>query len=59
MKRSPRRENRPTKKEKELLDRIPLEVDEVQVTAQPAEESVKLHLDVGCSWIRPQFPEDK
>ncbi len=62
MKRSPRRERRAPKrprKHTEMLDRIAPELDEVHVTAQPADEDVKMHLETGCSRIMPQFPEDK
>ena len=62
MKRSPPRERRTHKrpnKHAETLDRIDSEIDEVHVTAQPADEDVKMYLETGCSRIMPQFPEDK
>ena len=34
------------------------ELEDTQITARPADEAVKMHLDTGCSWIQPQFPED-
>ncbi len=42
-----------------MLDHITPELEEVHVTAQPAEEDVKMNLETGCSRIMPQFPEDK
>ncbi len=61
MKRSPRPEKRRpvlSKREAKMLDRLAPVVEETHVTAQPLDESVKTHLDEGCSWIRPQSPED-
>ncbi len=62
MKRSPRRERRAPRRPKKLteeLEYVAPEVEDVHVTAQPADEDLKMHLETGCSRIMPQFPEDK
>lgn len=61
MSRSPRPDKKHQARSKrgtQMRDRLMPVVDEPQVTAQPADETVKMHLDTGCSWIRPVFPED-
>ena len=62
MSRSPRPSKKYRKKPKripEIKDRLEPVIEDTQITAQPAEEAIKMHLDTGCSWIQPQFPEDK